>query len=59
MVANDGEPCSAVQFFRVSLSGGPGTGTCMYIFDITWPGTHKLHLKMKKNEKKGVQTNQR
>ena len=36
VVANDGEPCSAVQFFRVSLSGGPGTGTCMFIFDITW-----------------------
>ena len=24
MVANDGELCSAVQFYRVSLSGGPG-----------------------------------
>lgn len=57
MVANDGEPCSAVQFFRVSLSGGPGTGTfvCLYLIS---PGTHKLHLKMKKNEKKDVQTNQ-
>ncbi|RMX43772.1 hypothetical protein pdam_00019497 [Pocillopora damicornis] len=28
VVANDGEPCSAVQFFRVSLSGGPGTDDC-------------------------------
>ena len=25
MVANDGGLCSAVQFFRVSLSSGPGT----------------------------------
>ena len=25
VVANDGELCSAVQFYRVSLSGGPGT----------------------------------
>lgn len=24
VVANDGELCSAVQFYRVSLSGGPG-----------------------------------
>ncbi len=24
-MANDGELCSAVQFYRVSLSGGPGT----------------------------------
>lgn len=25
VVANDGGLCSAVQFYRVSLSGGPGT----------------------------------